>query len=37
MCHNAVRKARAKELKHMQNHNVFEVVWPSEVGSLTTV
>ena len=37
MCHNAVRKARAKELKHMQNHYVFEVVWPSEVGSLTKV
>ena len=25
MCHDAARKARAKELKHI--HNVFEVVW----------
>ena len=27
MCHDAVRKARAKKLKHSQDHNVFEVVW----------
>ena len=25
MCHDAVRKARASELKHMQDHSVFEV------------
>ena len=32
MCHDAARKARAKELKHMQGDNVFEVVWQSQVG-----
>ena len=37
MCHDAVRKARTKELAHMQGHNVFEVVWQGEVGSLTKV
>ena len=35
MCHDAVRKSRAKELKHMQDHSVFEVVWLSEVKSLS--
>ena len=37
MCHNAVIEGRAKERKHMQDHTVFEVVWLSEVGSLTKV
>ena len=31
MCQNALRNARAKEF----NHNVFEVAWLTEVGSLT--
>ena len=37
MCHDAVRTSRAEEFKHMQGHNVFEVVWLSEVKSLTKV
>ena len=37
MCHDAVRKARAKELKHMQDHTVLEVVCLGEVKSLTKV
>ena len=37
MRHGAVRKARAKELKQMQDNNVFEVVWLSELGSLAKV
>ena len=37
MCHDAVRKVRAKEPKHMQDHNVFEVLWLSEVKSLSKV
>ena len=37
MCNNALRKARGKELKHMQFHNVFEVVRLGEVGSLMKV
>ena len=37
MRHDAVREARAKELKHMQDHNVFEVVWLSEARSLAKV
>ena len=36
-CHDVVRKARAWELKHIQHHNVFDVVWLSEVKSLTKV
>ena len=36
-CHDAVRKARAKELKHVQDRRVFDVVWPSGVKSLTKV
>ena len=35
MCHDVVSEARAKELKHMQDHCVFEVVWLREVKSLT--
>ena len=30
-------KASAKELKHMQDHNVFEVVWLGEIRSLPKV
>ena len=37
MCRDAVRKSPTKELKHMQDHSVFEVVWLSEVKSLTKV
>ena len=37
LCHDAVRKARAKEPKHTQDQKVFEVVWLSEVESLTKV
>ena len=37
MCHDAVRNARAKELLHMQDQHVFEVVWLSEAKSLTKV
>ena len=35
MCNDAARTACAKELKHMQDHDVFEVVWLSDVKSLT--
>ena len=28
----AVRKPRAEELKDLQGHDVFEVVWLGEVG-----
>ena len=35
MCHDAVVKARVKELKNLLDHNVFEVAWLSEVKSLT--
>ena len=37
MCHDALRKGRAKELKHMQEHRVSEVLWLGEVGALTKV
>ena len=30
--HDAVRKARAKDLAHMQDHNVLEVVWLGRCG-----
>ena len=36
-CHDAARKARAKELKHVQDRSVFDVVWPIGVKSLTKV
>ena len=36
MCHDAVRKARAKTHAHA-GYNVFEVVWLCQVKSLTKV
>ena len=36
MCRDAARRARIKELKHIQDHNVFDV-WLEEVGCLTKV
>ena len=35
MCNDAARTACANELKHMQDHDVFEVVWLSEIKCLT--
>ena len=37
LCHFAVRKARFKDLKHMQDLNVFEVAWSGEVKSIPKV
>ena len=37
LCDDAAREARAKELKHTQDHNVLEVVWLGEVTSIEEV
>ena len=37
MCHDAVRRARARELKHTEDHSVYEVALLGEVKSLTKV
>ena len=37
MCHDTARKTSAKELKHMQDHNVFEVVWHLVLPTFTVL
>ena len=37
MYHDAVRKGRYREVKHTQDHNVFEVALLGEVKTLTKV